>query len=180
MKKGRNAEQSKISHRTAFRCFHLHDGDLRLVSRENWSEWRADDAGAGNGTISDSQICPSDGNEEGVPFGQANHAQTSSAGHRASGRPVKLNSRRENQPEELQSPNAKGTGPSFRPTVSRLDESSRRKMDRSPDFAVLLENQRGNLNVTQRLANIRGNCRLEGIRVTSKWEIRDHSHAPQF
>jgi len=41
-------------------------------------------------------------------------------------------------PGELQSPDAKGTGPCFRATVSRQDASSRRKMDQSPDFAVLL------------------------------------------
>jgi hypothetical protein len=41
-------------------------------------------------------------------------------------------------PRELQSPNAKGTGPCFRPKVSRQEAFSRRKMDQSPDFAALL------------------------------------------
>ncbi len=46
------------------------------------------------------------------------------------------------RPGELQSPDAKGTGPRFRPSVSWQNAFSRRKMDQSPDFAVLLASRR--------------------------------------
>jgi tyrosine-protein phosphatase SIW14 len=39
---------------------------------------------------------------------------------------------------KAQPPDAKGTGPCFRPAVSWQDASSRRKMDQSPDFADVL------------------------------------------
>jgi len=39
---------------------------------------------------------------------------------------------------ELQSPDAKGTGPCFRPSLCPKNAISGRKMDQSPDFAVLV------------------------------------------
>jgi hypothetical protein len=41
-------------------------------------------------------------------------------------------------PGELQCPDAKETGPCFRPNFSGQNEFSHRKMNQSPDFAVLL------------------------------------------
>jgi hypothetical protein len=57
---------------------------------------------------------------------------------------------------KLQSPDAKGTGPCFRATVSWQKASSGRKMDQSPDFAVLLGAIGGHLNSGNARANIKG------------------------